>query len=314
MTTPERVLVTGGAGFIGAALVRALVADGADVHLVLRPGSDPWRLAELIGRVTVHAADLRDGPAVVGAVAAARPEVVYHLAAHGVYPHQRDETALLATNVLGTAHLLAALRGRDYRVLVHTGSSAEYGCGDRPFREDDPVAPLTTYGVAKAAATWLCRAEAVAGGRVVTVRVFTAYGPCEAPTRLVAHVMNGCLRGERPTVSAGAQVRDFIHVDDVVDLLRRAAGCPVAVGYVLHAGTGEGYTVREAVETVLSVCGGRVQADYGAVPVRPGEVPVCVADIRHTTRVVGWRPRHSLRTGAEQVWQWLTNRPDRAAA
>src|SRR5262249_16827802 len=117
--TRERVLITGASGFVGACLTRDLIAEGHDVHLLLRGASPNWRLAGLHGRYTAQHADLRDAPAVRAAVAAARPEVVYHVAAHGAFHGQGDRAAILASNVLGTANLLDALHGHDYRVLVH---------------------------------------------------------------------------------------------------------------------------------------------------------------------------------------------------
>src|SRR5437667_12692644 len=97
----ERVLITGGSGFIGACLARGLIARGHDVHLVRRPESDLWRLAGLEGRHTPHRADLRDVTALRRAVAACRPEVIYHLATHGAYPFQKERAAILADNLMG---------------------------------------------------------------------------------------------------------------------------------------------------------------------------------------------------------------------
>jgi nucleoside-diphosphate-sugar epimerase len=302
----ETVLVTGASGFVGACLARDLIADGQDVHLLHRPGSAGlWRLAGLDGGFTWQRADLRDADAVRRAVDACRPAVVYHLAAHGASPTQRDRATILAANLLGTANLLDALAGHDYRAFVHTGSSSEYGQKDRPMRPGDRLEPRTDYGVAKAAATLLCQAEALKGRPVTTVRIFSAYGPWEDPTRLVPYVMGCCQRGDTPKVTAGDQPRDFIHVDDVLALLRTAARLPEARGRILHAGTGREHTVREMVETIVAVCAGaRLRPQFGAEPPRPDEPAHWVADIEETSALTGWRPRYDLRSGVERLWAW----------
>jgi nucleoside-diphosphate-sugar epimerase len=308
MPSRERVLITGASGFIGACLAHDLVAEGHDVHLVLRPEARTWRLAGLHGHYTAHAGDLRDADSLRRAVAACRPEVVYHLATHGAYPSQRDRATILATNLIGTANLLDALDGHDYRALVHTGSSSEYGHKDAPMREGDRLEPRTDYGVTKAAATLLCQAEAYKGRPVTTVRVFSAYGPWEEPSRLVPYVTGCCLRGEAPRVTAGRQPRDFVYVSDVVELLKTAAHAPAARGQILHAGTGEQHTVRDMIETIVSVCGG-IQAQFGAAAPRPDEPAAWVASIARTTELTGWRPRHDLRAGVRRTWHWLTSAP-----
>jgi nucleoside-diphosphate-sugar epimerase len=304
----ERVLITGGSGFLGACLTRDLLAEGHDVHLLLRPEAKTWRLLGLSGKFTTHCADLCDREAVRRAVVACRPEVIYHLAAHGAYPFQCDRASILATNLLGTANLLDALAGHDYRALVNAGSSSEYGHKDRPMREDDRLEPRTDYAVTKAAATLLCQAEAHKGRPVTTVRVFSAYGPWEEPSRLVPYVMACCARGECPRVTAGQQPRDFIYVEDVVELFKVAARHPQARGQILHAGTGKQHTVRDMIETIVAVCGGdKVAAEYGAAALRPDEPGVWVADIACTTELTGWRPRHDLRAGIQRMWHWFTS-------
>ena len=132
MRTSERILITGGSGFIGACLARRLVAEGHDVHLLLRPQANLWRLAGLEGRFTIQRADLGDAPAVSRAVQACRPGLVFHLATHGAYPFQKDRADILVTNLLGTANLLAALENHDYRALVHTGSSSRIFASNAP--------------------------------------------------------------------------------------------------------------------------------------------------------------------------------------
>ena len=185
------------------------------------------------------------------AVAACRPEVIYHLATHGAYPAQRDRATILATNLLGTANLLDSLNGCDYRALVNVGSSSEYGHKDGPMHEGERLDPRSDYGVTKAAATLLCQAEAYRGKPVVTVRIFSAYGPWEEPARLVPYVMGCCLRGETPKVTAGRQPRDFIYVDDVIRLLQIAAG---ATNTSVCGASVTPAVVSVAVRVVVSAC------------------------------------------------------------
>ncbi len=303
MAKSQRVLITGGSGFIGANLVRAELAAGNEVHLLLRDEARLWRLDELRGHYAIHRGDLRNADAIRRAIADSRPEIVYHLATHGAYPSQTDRAAILATNLIGTVHLLDALAGRDYQALVHTGSSSEYGHKDHPMREDDVLQPRSDYGITKAAATMLCQAQAYQGAPVCTVRVFSAYGPWEEPSRLVPYVLASCLHGESARVGPGLQPRDFIHVDDVVDLIRLAGRQPELRGKILHAGSGIQQTVRGMVEAIHRVCGGPAPV-FGAIPARTDEPRHWVASIEATTACTGWRPRLDLESGLDQMKRW----------
>jgi nucleoside-diphosphate-sugar epimerase len=313
MGTRERVLVTGGSGFIGACLVRELIAAGRDVHLMLRPESQTWRLTDVEGGYTRHDADLRDAEAVRSAVRASRPDVIYHLAATGTFHFQCDRAAILTVNVLGTMNLLEALESQDYRALIYTGSSSEYGHKDRPMRADDRLDPRSEYAIGKVASALLCQAAAYRGRPNTVVRVFSAYGPWEDPKRIASYVMGCCVRGEAPRVTSGLQPRDFVYVEDVTALLRTAADEPKVHGRILLAGTGQRQTVRDMVETVVAVCGGK-PAEYGAEPPRSDEPAVWQADIEETTALTGWRPRYDLRAGVEQMWAWFRANGGRAAA
>ena len=122
----RRVLVTGASGFVGANLARRLLTDGHDVHLVLRPSHQPWRVAELRDSVTVHSVDIDDREGLELAFAAARPEWIFHLAAHGAYPQQRDFDRMIVTNVHGTGHLLATAEQAGFDVLVTSDQNIRY--------------------------------------------------------------------------------------------------------------------------------------------------------------------------------------------
>jgi nucleoside-diphosphate-sugar epimerase len=302
----RRVLITGGSGFVGASLALARVAAGDDVHLLVRRDSNLWRLAKIAGQFAAHQADLRDARGVRQAVLDCQPEVIYHLAMYGGYPGQTERTVTLETNVLGFAHLLEALESLDYRALINAGTSWEYGPRRGPIAETARLDPRTDYAVSKASAAMLCRAESLRGRPVATVRIFTTYGPRANPGMLIPYVMGCCLRGETPHVTSGGQCRDFVHVDDVVALLEAAVAVARPEGPILHAGTGQARSVRSVVATILAVCGqAHVQAEFGAESLRPDEPRGCVADIRRTTEITGWRPRVDLRTGLQRTWASL---------
>src|SRR5438094_587236 len=121
----QSVMITGGSGFLGACLARNLIAEGQEVHLLLREGSNTWRLAGVEGQYIVHRADLCDVNSLRRAVASCRPEVIYHLASYGVYPIQKERALVLSTNLLGFSNLLDALKDHDYQALVNAGTCWE---------------------------------------------------------------------------------------------------------------------------------------------------------------------------------------------
>ncbi len=305
----ESILITGGSGFIGACLARDLIADGHDVHLLLRPEFQHWRLEDIRGQFTPHMVDLRNAEGVKRMMDRIRPQVIYHLGTHGAYPFQKNRSEILTTNLMGTANLIDALESHDFKSFIHTGSSSEYGHKEGPMRVTDRLDPRSDYAVSKAAATHLCQMEAFRHRPFATVRVFAAYGPWEEPSRLVPYVMDSCARLQNPKVSAGQQPRDFIYVQDIVDLLKHVAATPSLRTGIWHAGTGIQSTVREMIETIVAVCGGgRVKAEFGAAINRPDEPTHWVADEECTRQATGWKPAYDLKAGVRAMWQWHCNR------
>jgi UDP-glucose 4-epimerase len=202
---------------------------------------------------------------------------------------------MLATNVPGTANLLRAAERQGCQAFVHAGSGAEYGPLDEAVREDSPLRPRGPYAIAKAAASLLSLQAAVPA---VVVRIFGAYGPGEREDRLLPYVVGCYLRGEAPRLSDGAQRRDFIHVEDVVRLLRLAGDTPAAHGRVLHAATGQAWSVREAVELIRSACSPQGPPPlFGTRPTRPDEPGLYLGCRERTTALTGWRPTYDLPTG-----------------
>lgn len=213
-----KVLVTGATGFVGACLTRRLVDAGHEVHLCTRAESDRWRIADLLGDVREHEVNLRDRPSVEKAVRSIEPKIICHLATYGGFASQRESTAIYEVNLLGTVNLLRACEQTGFDLFINTGSSSEYGIKSQPMRESDLLEPIGDYGVSKAAASLFCSAEARETCLpIVTLRLFSPFGPWDDPKRLIPFVIKSFLRGEVPKLSTPASVRDYIFIDDVVD-------------------------------------------------------------------------------------------------
>ncbi len=308
----KRTLLTGATGFVGANLARRLLRDGHQVHLLVRAEHAPWRIEEIRGHVHLHLADLRDAGETAAAVARARPDWVFHLAAHGAYSQETGVERILTTNVLGTAHLVEACLDQGFEAFVNTGSSSEYGLKDHPPPEDEWLDPNSHYAVAKASATLFCRFTARCRNvRIPTLRLYSVYGPWEEPTRLMPTLLLRGLEGRLPPLVDPAIARDFVYVDDVVDAYLLAAEATLDdPGAVFNVGTGRQTTLGQAVEVARDVLDVEEEPVWGSMPDRHWDTDVWVADSRRIREVLGWRPRHDFEQGFRRMSDWLRQNPD----
>jgi len=280
----------------------------------VRPASDLWRLdapgAGLEG-VDVLPLPLTDGRAVERAVAQTRPQWAFHLAAHGAYSWQTDSREIFRTNVIGTVNLVEACRASGCEALVNAGSSSEYGFKDHPPDEEEPLEPNSEYGVAKAAATLYCRQAARAGPmRIVTLRLYSVYGPFEDPGRLIATLAARGLGGELPPLADPDVARDFVAVDDALDAFLAAVRPGSPPGAVFNVGTGRQTSIREAVAVARGQLGIEAEPDWGTAPRRRWDTTTWVASTARIERELGWRPRTTLDEGFERVVDWLRSSPE----
>ena len=306
-----RAVVTGGSGFVGANLVRRLLAEGHEVHLLLRPGHAAWRLEDLARDVAVHFVELEDASTVEATMLAIRPEWIFHLAAHGAYSWQTDLAAMVATNVTGTMNLARAAVRCGAAVLVNAGSSSEYGLKDYAPDEDEPLEPNSAYAVTKAAASSFCRMTARAEGvPMPTLRLYSVYGSWEDPGRLVPALLRAALAGTWPPLANPETARDFVFVDDACDAFLRAAHGPWPdPGVIWNVGSGRQTTLREIVDTTRSVFFVESEPVWGSMPGRDWDTTVWVADPRRIAADLGWQANTSLADGLLATATWLRERP-----
>jgi UDP-glucose 4-epimerase len=297
-----RALVTGGAGFIGSNLVDALIARGDEVSIIddISTGRTVNLEGALAAGATLHEGSIADPAHVEAALAAARPEVVYHLAAQiDVRRSVADPAFDAHVNVVGTAVLLEAARTAGVRrFLMASTGGAIYGDADVvPTPEGTEPRPLSPYATSKAGAEgYLGLYERLHGLSTFALRLANVYGPRQDPKGEAGVIAIYCgltaAGGGRATVFGdGLQTRDFVFVGDVVDAFIAAAGSD-ASGYC-NVSTGRETTVIELAEAL--------GLEPSFQPERPGEVRRSCLDPSKAATVIGWTAKTSLRAGLDQT-------------
>ena len=290
----SRVLVTGGAGFIGRRLVQALLDSGAEVTVADQHEPAAAGIRTVIG-------DLRD-PAVAAQAVGPGTDVIVHLAAvTSVLRSIEDPVGTYQTNVAATAELLELARTRGVGTFLLASTNAVVGdVGSAVITEQQPARPLTPYGATKAAGEMMLSCySAVYGIAGCALRFSNVYGPgMAAKDSFVPRLMRAAAGGHGVQVYGdGTQARDLVHVDDIVAgiLLAWRASCRGP----LILGAGEPVTVNDIIAAARAVTGAPIPADY--VPAKPGEMPAVIVDIS-AARALGYRPTHDLKSGLATVW------------
>jgi nucleoside-diphosphate-sugar epimerase len=282
-----RIAVTGASGFIGARLVKRLRETGDEPLALVRKGSPAPRLRGLAGLV-LHEMALEDTEALRRWLDAHRPEAVVHLA---WYARPRDYLVSPenAASLDLTIRLAESVFASGVRKLVGVGTCLEYAASDQPHVETDAAGPVSPYARAKHEA-FLSTSElaARAGAEMAWARVFHLYGPGEDPSRLVPTVAASLVRGEPVEVTAGAQVRDYMHVADVASGIAALARPGAAGVYNVCSGTAR--PLRELLLTVGRLKGRADLIRFGARPYAPDEV-MHLAGRSDRLRGLGWSPR-----------------------
>ena len=307
-----RVLVTGGAGFIGSHLVERLLAEGHSVRVLDDFSTGKTANLAEASDVQLIRADVADFVAVLAAVEGC--DLAFHEAAVASVPKTVDDPlGTLRVNYQGTVTLLEAARQAGVRRVVFAASSAAYGDSPTlPAREDGPVRPLSPYAVDKLASEHACRVYSELHGlETVCLRYFNVYGPRQDPNSPYSGVIslfaNALLAGRAPTVLGdGRQTRDFVYVADVVEANIRAATAPSVAGKTFNIGTGRAVSILELFSIMREVSDRSMEAQFG--PAREGEVRHSVADAERARELLGWQPEVQLEHGIGRLWGSLRQR------
>ena len=311
-----RILVTGGAGFIGSHLCERLVARGDEVVAVdsFEPFYDPAvkrrNLAGLEGnaRFRLVEADVCEPEALDAALGEGTFDVVVHLAARaGGRPSLGRPLADVRTNVEGTGAMLELARRRGIGAFVLGSSSSVYGdAAHVPFSESDPVGrPISPYAASKRGAELLCHTYAhLYGTTVLCLRFFTVYGPRQRPDLAIHKFARLMLAGRPiPVFGDGSTSRDYTYIDDIIRGLRGAMAYTATPYEVINLGNTHTVTLREMIAGLEHALG--VTARIERFPEQPGDVPQTWASVDKARALLGYAPSTSYDEGVTRFVEWL---------
>jgi UDP-glucose 4-epimerase len=301
--------VTGGAGFIGSALVRELLGRGEKVRVLDNFSTGKRQNLEgVAGSIDLIAGDVCDDEKLGRALDGV--DYVLHQAAIPSVPRSiADPLQTHRANVDGTLHLLVAARDAKVRRVVYAASSSAYGdTPTLPKVETMPANPLSPYAVAKLAGEYYCRVfSRVYGLETVSLRYFNIFGPRQDPSSpysgVLSRFITALLTGEQSVIFGdGEQSRDFTYVSNAVEANLLAVTAPGIAGMLFNIGTGERHTLNQALATLGEICGVKPSARYESP--RPGDVRDSLADIHAAGTRLGYEPAVGFEEGLRKTVDW----------
>lgn len=309
-----RILVTGGAGFIGSHLAEKLLADGHEVAILddfndfYDPAIKRANISSFVKNVTVHDVDLRYAAAVQKVFQSATFDAIVHLAARaGVRPSIAQPQLYYDTNVGGTLHLLEAARQTGVSRFIFASSSSVYGvCKTVPFSEDQHLTQtISPYAATKIAGEFLCSTYShLYGIRVVALRYFTVYGARQRPD-LAIHQFTRKIYAGKPIdqFGDGSTRRDYTYIDDIMQGTMAALEYDGAPFEIFNLGESQTIELKELIAAIEDALGKKAQINR--LPEQPGDVPLTCADISKARKLLGYNPTTPLRDGLPRFIEWF---------
>jgi UDP-glucuronate 4-epimerase len=310
-----KVLVTGGAGFIGSHTSERLVRDGHEVAILdcfndyYNPAIKRANLRAIASQVKVYEEDIRDSAAVDRVIGGFRPDTIIHLAARaGVRPSIEAPELYIDTNIKGTFYLLEAARKHGVGRFVSASSSSVYGVNKKiPFSEEDPILQtISPYAMTKMATEQICsNYSQLYQIRTVNLRFFTVYGPRQRPDLAISKFTRAIEDGKPiDKYGEGHTKRDYTFISDIVDGIMGAVGFegqPLCSIYNL--GGSQTVSLNEMISSIESAVG--KTAIINQMPEQPGDVPLTSADVSKATRDLNFKPTTHIEQGIPRFVEWF---------
>ena len=309
-----RILVTGGAGFIGSHLVEKLLAADHDVEILddfndfYDPQIKRQNIASVSRGVVVHDVDLRNNDAVRNLFHRQKFEAIAHLAARaGVRPSIQQPKLYYDTNAGGTLHLLESARTTGVQRFIFASSSSVYGASKKvPFSEDQHLTQtLSPYAATKIACEFLCSTFShLYRMRVVALRYFTVYGPRQRPD-LAIHQFTRKIHAGKPIdqFGDGTTRRDYTYIDDIIQGTMAALKYEGPLFDIFNLGESETIQLKDLISAIENALGEK--AKINQLPEQPGDMPLTCADISKAKKLLGYNPSTKFEDGLPRFVDWF---------
>jgi UDP-glucuronate 4-epimerase len=309
-----RILVTGGAGFIGSHLVEKLLALNHAVSILddfndfYDPQIKRGNIASVANKIHIHQIDLRDGNAVGALFHREKFDAVMHLAARaGVRPSIHHPQLYYDANVIGTLHLLEAARTIGIERFIFASSSSVYGISKKaPFSEEMPITQtISPYAASKVAAELLCSTYShLYRLRIIALRFFTVYGPRQRPD-LAIHKFTKKIRAGEPIdqFGDGTTRRDYTYIDDILQGVMASLDYNGPLFDIFNLGESETVSLKDLIAAIEQAVGKKARINY--LPEQPGDVPLTCADISKAKKLLDYQPTTPLGVGLPKFVEWF---------
>lgn len=302
-------IITGPTGAIGNALCRKLIDKGVHVYAFVRPASKRFRHLEEMPEVEIvecDASELAHPPIATKDIYA---DAFFHLAWGKTTGQGRNDMAAQIQNIQYTLDAVQAAKVFGCSVFIGAGSQAEYGRVDAALAPETPCFPENGYGMAKLCAGQMSRIECEALGiEHIWPRILSVYGPHDGEGSMITSVIRKLLEGERPALTAGEQIWDYLYADDAAEALYRLA-VDGAHGKVYPVGSGKGRPLREYIEVLRNAIDPSLQLGFGEVPYGEKQVMRLEADIRSLQEDTGFAPQIDFETGIQRTIDYIRKQP-----
>lgn len=312
------VIITGGAGFIGSHLTRALFQNKPGIQITCIDNFDPFYPAELKqlnirefkSNPDFHFLynDIATTPVKELCESVSEPaDVIVHIAAKaGVRPSIEDPLAYQQTNIIGLQNMLSFAKEKNIKQFVFASSSSVYGMNDHfPWKEDEQLLPVSPYAMTKLSGEMLGHVYSrLYGLRFIALRFFTVYGPAQRPDLAIHKFTRAILKGEPINMFGdGSSSRDYTYVDDTVQGIMAAMEYSGSDFEIINLGNNVAISLRELISAIEVVTGRKAAIEQ--LPDQPGDVPKTFADITKAKKLLGYDPKIKFEEGLKKFYVWF---------
>jgi len=303
----KRILVTGGAGFIGSHLTRNLVSKGADVTVLVKYKSiiDNVRLSSFWNNINIKEVDLRNLDS-LSQLKNQNFDIVFHLAA---YNHVGDSflhvNESLMSNAIATANLLES--GIEYGRFIYTATSEVYGFQKNvPFSENSQPFPISPYAIGKYAGELYARMKRHQSDMpILVIRPFNTFGPYQSDRAVIPELIIKCLRGLPIETTLGKQTREFNYIENIIKGFLLMAEVEPIPDEVINVGSGEEIAIRDLVKKIHKLCDSNSELRIGSISNRPTEIWRMFADNQRAQDLLDWKPSVPFEEGLKKTILWF---------